>query len=157
MDDFPRVPLNPQRPPAWGRHREVEVVIRFDKSAGDQFLKPIIDYCLRRKSSSWIGRALLRYFVRSRLRRLAPQAFRIDRPPGWRLHALAVFLCKKKTLEQVVEPLLADLQHEYYTALAKGRPWKARWGRARDTIGFFKALGLSSLVQLIKDLFRLAK
>ncbi len=95
--------------------------------------------------------------MQSRLRHLVPEAFRIDRPPGWRLHALAVLLCKKKTLHQVVEPLLADLQHEYYTALANGRPWNASWGRVRDTIGFFKALGLSALVQLSKDLSRLAK
>ena len=46
---------------------------------------------------------------------------------GDRLRALAVRILDQRTMERVVDPLLADLELEYTEAIRHGRLWMSRW------------------------------
>lgn len=70
---------------------------------------------------------------------------RVTRPPGSLLGFLADFFCSPKTMENLVEPILSDMQLEYFGALAAGRNLKAAWIRVRGGWSFFKALGLYNI------------
>jgi hypothetical protein len=69
-----------------------------------------------------------------------------DRPrlPGWRLRAIAQKLCAPATLQHLVDPIVADLQHEWSDAgearLRRG------WVRLSGSIALAKALTLHGLL-----------
>ena len=48
-------------------------------------------------------------------------------PPGYRLAAILGFLLTRKAFKRFVEPVIADMQHEYIEALAAEHRWRARW------------------------------
>jgi hypothetical protein len=52
-------------------------------------------------------------------------------PPGSTLNRMAEWIYSRKTFEEVLQPVLSDLQIEYFDALHAGRCWKARWVRIR--------------------------
>lgn len=62
--------------------------------------------------------------------------------PGMRLRALAAHVCSSRTLERIVDPILADLQHEYSRAVVERRRWKAVWVRIGGYAGFTAAMVL---------------
>ncbi len=78
---------------------------------------------------------------------------RISRPPGVVLSKIAGFFCSRKTIEQVVNPSLADLQTEYFDALASGRKVQALWARLRGYWSFWAALGLYRIIKLCLDVY----
>lgn len=45
--------------------------------------------------------------------------------PGTRLRALAARVCSEKTMERVIDPVVADLQAEYTSAIGMRRQWLA--------------------------------
>jgi hypothetical protein len=77
----------------------------------------------------------------------------ISQPPGAILSNVADFLCSKKSCASVIDPLIADMQHEYFEALSKGRTNKARWIRIRETIRLFYVLGVYRALKTITGLF----
>jgi RNA polymerase sigma-70 factor (ECF subfamily) len=74
-------------------------------------------------------------------------------PPGTALYSIAEFICSKKTIDEIVRPLLADMQFEYIQALSAGRNWKATWVRARGCWSFFSALGINRIVRMFVRIF----
>lgn len=82
---------------------------------------------------------------------------RIVRPPGSRLNALADFFCSPKTMARVVRPILADLQSEYFAALAEGRIWKARWTCVRGYLSFWKALGWYATAKSLMQIWKISR
>jgi hypothetical protein len=79
---------------------------------------------------------------------------RIRRAPGSLLGTISEFLFSKKTLEEIVNPTIADLQMEYCEALAARRPYKAAWVRVRGYWSFAKAIGLYGIVKAAYELWR---
>jgi len=47
--------------------------------------------------------------------------------PGWRFRAIAARILDDKTMERVVDPMVADLQSEFADAVRRGRMWRSRW------------------------------
>ena len=81
-------------------------------------------------------------------------SMRIARPPGSLLATISEFVFSKKTLEQIVNPIIADMQKEYCEALAAKRSYKAAWVRVRYCWSFAKALGLYSLLKAVIEMWR---
>ena len=63
--------------------------------------------------------------------------------PGDRLRAIAARVCNAKTMERLIDPLLADLHTEYVDAIRQGRLWKSRWVRVAGYTGFLKAIAFA--------------
>ena len=72
-------------------------------------------------------------------------------PPGTRLRGILGFVYSKKTMLQVFDPILADMQAEWQEALVAHVIWKARWVRVRGYYSLAKAASLYSLVGLLKQ------
>jgi NDP-sugar pyrophosphorylase family protein len=86
-----------------------------------------------------------------------PKSTRIVRPPGSRLVSLADFFCSPKTLERVIRPAIADLQHEYCQALAENRKDKAIWVCIRGYFSFWIALGLRPLLKNLAEIWKASR
>lgn len=86
-----------------------------------------------------------------------PERIRLKQPPGSRLLRIADFFVSPKTFEEVLEPAILDMRHEYFEALVDKRPWKARWVLARGYSSFLNAAGLMSLVKLGKSIVKVWK
>lgn len=65
--------------------------------------------------------------------------------PGDGLRWIAARFCDQRTMERLVEPIVADLKAEYDTAAAQG-DWRARWLVWRGYGSFWKALGLHCIM-----------
>lgn len=78
----------------------------------------------------------------------------ICQPPGSLLRSVSEFVFSKKTLEYVIDPIIADMQAEYFEALAAKRPYKAAWVRLRGYWSFAKAVGLYSLLKAVVEMWR---
>jgi hypothetical protein len=77
----------------------------------------------------------------------------ISKPPGGFLRWIAEFFCNEKTYASIAGPHIADMQHEYFEALSKGRTNKARWIRIRDSVRLFYVLGVYRALKTIAGLF----
>jgi hypothetical protein len=58
-------------------------------------------------------------------------ANRIIAPPGHTLISIARFVLTASSYKKYVQPVIADMHHEYFAALAQGDMWHARWISAR--------------------------
>jgi len=58
--------------------------------------------------------------------------------PGAQLRALAARLFDSSTMERLIDPLIADQQHEYADAIRRGDAWRRRWVRITGCIAFWK-------------------
>jgi RNA polymerase sigma-70 factor (ECF subfamily) len=74
-------------------------------------------------------------------------------PPGAVLYSMAEFICSKRTMEEIVTPLLADMQFEHNEAFSAGQKWEAAWIRVRGCWSLFTALGINRLVGLFVRIF----
>jgi len=81
---------------------------------------------------------------------------RIVRPPGSRLLSFGDFFYSPKTLERVIQPIIADMQAEYCKALAENRKVKATWIRFRGYVNFWKALGLHTIVKNLVEIKKIS-
>jgi hypothetical protein len=71
-----------------------------------------------------------------------------------RLRALAARLLDRRTLERVIDPLLADLHMEYEEANQRGCVWKRRWTLLTGHLVFLKTVVLSEMehvMSLLRD------
>jgi hypothetical protein len=82
---------------------------------------------------------------------------RIESPPGYSLRRMAEVLFSKKTMTEVFEPTLLDLETEYQEALSQGRPGKARWITIRGYWSFWSAVAAQAPLSLLKRVFELWK
>lgn len=71
---------------------------------------------------------------------------------GHGLRRLAVRLYADDTLRHVIDPILADLQHEHHAALAAGSAWRARGVRFRGYAAFWSAVAVQSVYALADSL-----
>jgi hypothetical protein len=62
--------------------------------------------------------------------------------PGDRLRALAARVCSARTMERLIDPLVADLQTEYAAAIRQRRVWKGRWVRMAGYAAFLKVIAV---------------
>lgn len=76
-------------------------------------------------------------------------------PPGTYLARIAERFCTRKTYERVFEPLLTDLQYEYFHALHEGGIWKARRIRILYTHEFFRAAGFNITTKVIQRVLKM--
>ena len=81
-------------------------------------------------------------------------ARKITTPPGSFLQSVATFLFSRRTVEQAVKPIIADLQFEYFEALSQQEPWKARWIRIRYFCSLCIVLGLLRILKLFASVWR---
>lgn len=90
----------------------------------------------------------------------ATQSRGIVRAPGWRLRGMLGFLFGPKAMTQVFDPLLGDIDEEYFQHLAAGRPWHARATRVRGCMQVaFSAtmMLLPSAAELVEKIGKLGK
>jgi hypothetical protein len=81
----------------------------------------------------------------------------VSRPPGWLLGRWAAWFLSPKTVQHIVEPILADLQVNYFDALTQKRLVKAGWVRFRGYWELFKALGLTGALRVILYVWKSVK
>jgi RNA polymerase sigma-70 factor (ECF subfamily) len=74
-------------------------------------------------------------------------------PPGAVLYSMAESICSKRTMEEIVTPLLADMQFEHDEALSGGQKWEAAWIRVRGCWSLFTALGINRLLRAFLRIF----
>ena len=74
--------------------------------------------------------------------------------PGTRLRSWAVTWCRPGTIERLVDPILADLQCEYQTSIARGQAWRARAILLISYFAFWKALALHATLPPAEDVER---
>lgn len=58
--------------------------------------------------------------------------------PGTRLRSLAARLINRSTMERLIDPTIADLQHEHNDAICRGLVWRGRWIRVTGYAAFWK-------------------
>jgi Lipopolysaccharide export system permease LptF/LptG len=65
--------------------------------------------------------------------------------PGGRLRVMAARVCGAKTMERLIDPLVADLQTEYAEAVRQGRVWTSRKLRMAGYVAFLKVIASCQL------------
>jgi hypothetical protein len=56
---------------------------------------------------------------------------------------MAQRFCDSSTLERLIDPLLADLRHEYADAVRQGLRWRSRWIHLAGCIAFWKVSAIA--------------
>lgn len=82
---------------------------------------------------------------------------KINTAPGTNLLFLVDFFFSPRIVELTFKPILADWHAAYFEALNQGRIWKARWISVRYRYAFIKAMGLSKVYSLLKQIMSLSK
>lgn len=83
------------------------------------------------------------------------ESSRLSIPPGSTLNGFARWLFSPRTYDHVLQPVLADLQAEYFEALREGRPYKAKWVRARGYCRFWSHVGAQLPVSVLRAAVKL--
>jgi hypothetical protein len=97
------------------------------------------------------------YWLDLRRLRQKKDSPRIDAAPGHTLLAVARWLYPVRTVEEVIEPSVADLRFEYNEALAAGRRGQAKWIRLRGTWSILEAAGLSIFVRFVLKAWKMIR
>jgi hypothetical protein len=79
---------------------------------------------------------------------------RISKPPGFLLRSLADTLFSSNTMKGVIEPSIADMQHEYFEALNSNQKFKAFCVRCRGYVSILMTLGVYRIVKLLWDVWQ---
>ena len=69
--------------------------------------------------------------------------------PGTRLRALARRLCGTTTMERVIDPAIADLQHEYEDAVRRGLIWRSRGVVMAGYIAFARVTAIAVIERVL--------
>jgi hypothetical protein len=72
----------------------------------------------------------------------SPKRDREDRCPGMWLRALAARLCDANAMTHLIDPIVADLQHEHAEARRDGATWRGRRVRLAGCVALIKVLTL---------------
>ncbi len=73
--------------------------------------------------------------------------------PGAALDRCAEFLASPELYRLTFQPMVAEMQAEYFATLAAGRPWKASWVVFRWRISFLRSV-LECMLQAVRDLWQ---
>jgi hypothetical protein len=92
----------------------------------------------------------------SREHRHVTRAPESARRPGMWLRALAGRLCDASAMTHLIDPIVADLQHEHAEALREGAAWRGRRVRLASSFALIKVLILVQGGHVIEDLRQLA-
>ena len=68
-----------------------------------------------------------------------------------RVRAMAARLCSARTMERVLDPVFTDIEIEYRSAIAEGRPWKSRWVRISGYFALLKVTALYAYDRTARD------
>jgi len=68
--------------------------------------------------------------------------------PGYRVQLIAKFLCKSATMREIVEPILADMQFEYFELCGRNTRYRVALARVRCYWSLLNALGLHRIMKL---------
>ena len=82
---------------------------------------------------------------------------RITRPPGALIGRWAEFVFSPRTVEYLVNPILADIQIEYFNALAEGRNAKAVWVRLRGYWNLITVVGFAGFLRTVLSFWEILK
>jgi hypothetical protein len=75
--------------------------------------------------------------------------------PGWRLHRFASWVYSRQSFKIVFEPVLSDMQVEYFEALAKGQRKKAAWVRLRGCLVFGSHVAAQLPISAVRVIWRM--
>ncbi len=64
--------------------------------------------------------------------------------PGARLRSVAARVFDPATLERLIDPAIADLQHEHDAAIRRGLVWRGRWVHTAGCIAVWKVMAASA-------------
>jgi lipopolysaccharide export LptBFGC system permease protein LptF len=64
--------------------------------------------------------------------------------PGARLRSVATRFFDPSTMERLIDPAIADLQHEHDDAIRRGLVWRGRWVRTAGCIAVWKVIAASA-------------
>jgi hypothetical protein len=64
--------------------------------------------------------------------------------PGARLRSLATRLFAPSTMERLIDPVIADLQHEHEEAVRHNFAWRGRWVRITGYVAFAKVFAVAA-------------
>jgi hypothetical protein len=67
------------------------------------------------------------------------------RRPGRWIRTAAARLCARRTLERIIDPIVADIQTEHAEAWRAGRWWRAAWICVSGYAAFWRAVGLHAV------------
>ena len=65
-------------------------------------------------------------------------------PPGARLRSLATRVFDASTMERLIDPAVADLQHEHEGAVRHGLAWRGRWVQIIGYVAFAKVFAVAA-------------
>src|SRR4051812_133130 len=65
--------------------------------------------------------------------------------PGTRLRAFAKRICSAAAMEQLIDPAIADLQHEHEDAVRRGLKWRARSVLVAGYSAFWKVAAVAAV------------
>ncbi len=71
-------------------------------------------------------------------------------PPGMYISIILGFLFSKKMKERVFDPMLSDMQEEYFEALDKELKWKVHWIYIRGIASILVALISQLSISIVK-------
>lgn len=126
----------------------------FNVLKGDMSLvgpRPLLEY--EYKKHEW-SRSRLELKPGITILGLGRNAKLVSHPPGSLLGQWAEWFLSPKTVQYVVDPILSDLQTNYFDALAHGQIAKASWVRLRGYWELFKAVGLVGVLRTIVELWK---
>jgi len=73
------------------------------------------------------------------------------------LHRIGSVVFTRCTFDRVIEPVLSDLQIDYYEALNEGATYKARWVRCRGHANFWICISAQLPISLSQRVVALWK
>ena len=73
--------------------------------------------------------------------------------PGDRLRAMAARWCSERTMERLIDPVVADLQAEYGHAVRQGRVWRSRRVRIGGYVACAKAIAVYGGERLMRTTY----
>lgn len=76
-----------------------------------------------------LWRREIKWLVHKRTTSVTSTSSAIFHPPFWRLKACMKFFFPSKVYERVIQPVFADAEVDYLTAVANNEKWKAQWVR----------------------------
>jgi hypothetical protein len=68
-----------------------------------------------------------------------------------RLRRMAGRLCSASAMERVIDPVVTDVEFEYYAAIAEGRRWRSRWIRITGCVALVKAVAFCAYDRTAHD------
>jgi hypothetical protein len=71
--------------------------------------------------------------------------------PGARLRSLAARLLDPSTMERLIDPAIADLQHEHEAAIRSGLVWRGRWIRLAGCSAFWKVAVIAAASRALHE------